>query len=67
MTMLKAHDATHMVELTEALLEKGIVIEGWTGIRLLGLDFVEIHGRLVVTSVETYLRYANVLGGLALP
>jgi hypothetical protein len=51
-----------VAELVDVILDKGIVIDVWTRISVLGLELLTIEARMVVTSVETYLRYADAIG-----
>ena len=40
----------------------GIVIDAWVRISLVGIDLVTVEARVVVASIDTYLRYADALG-----
>jgi hypothetical protein len=44
------------------VLDKGIVIDAWVRIALVGIDLVTIEARVVVASIDTYLRYAQAIG-----
>jgi hypothetical protein len=48
--------------LVDVILDKGIVIDAWARVSVLGLELLTIEARMVVTSVETYLRYADTIG-----
>jgi len=50
-----------MIDVLDRVLDKGIVIDGWWKISLAGISLLAIDGRIVVASIETYLRYASVL------
>jgi gas vesicle structural protein len=54
-------------ELVEALLERGIVLETNVQLSVLGLDLVGVRARVVVASLDAYLRYADALLGLPPP
>jgi len=54
--------STSVAELVSEILDKGIVIDAWARVSLLGLDLLTIEARVVVASVETYLRYADAIG-----
>jgi hypothetical protein len=43
------------------ILDKGIVIDRWASASVLGLELLTIEARMLVTSVETYLRYADAM------
>jgi len=48
----------------DRVLDKGIVIDAWVRISLVGIDLISEQSRVVVASSETYLKYAD-SGGLA--
>ena len=52
-------------EILERVLDRGIVIEWWGRISLAGIDLVTAVADVVVTSLDTYLRYANALNDVA--
>jgi hypothetical protein len=54
-------EAASLAELVDVILDKGIVIDAWTRLSVLGLELLTIETRMVVTSVETYLRYADAI------
>jgi hypothetical protein len=47
------------IDVLDRVLDKGIVISGWGRMSVVGLDLVGFHGRFVVASIETHLRYAE--------
>jgi hypothetical protein len=55
----------HMVDLFDRILDKGIVIDVWARVVLAGLDLgLTWEARIVVASIETYLKYAKPIGFL---
>jgi hypothetical protein len=54
-------ESASLAELVDVILDKGIVIDAWTRVSVLGLELLTIETRMVVTSVETYLRYAEAI------
>src|SRR5205807_9341213 len=60
--MRKAPESASLAELVDVILDKGIVIDAWVRVSLLGLELLTIEARVVVASVDTYLRYAEALG-----
>jgi hypothetical protein len=52
-------------ELIDRVLDRGLVVEGWAGVSLLGIELLTIDTRAVVMSIETYLQYANAIGSTA--
>jgi hypothetical protein len=52
------------IDVTERVLDKGVVIDYWSRISLLGVDILtRIEGRIIVASIDTYLGYAERIGG----
>lgn len=50
-----------VAEVLDRVLDKGIVIDAWLRVSLVGIELVTIEARVVVASLETYLDYAPVL------
>lgn len=53
---------TSLVDVLDRVLDKGIVIDAYIRVSLVGIDLVSVEARVVVASVETYLRYADAIG-----
>src|ERR1700754_4125485 len=53
-------------EVLELILDRGVVIDVFVRISLLGIEILTIEARIVVASVDTYLRYAEAVGRLTL-
>jgi len=51
-----------LAEVLDRILDKGIVIDAWVRVSLLGLEILTIEARVVVAGVETYLKYAEAVG-----
>ncbi len=58
--------SSSLAELLNVILDKGIVIDAWARMSLVGIEILTIEARVVVASVETYLRYAEAIGLTAL-
>jgi hypothetical protein len=54
-------------EVLDRVLDKGIVIDAWAAVSLLGIEIVSIQAQVVVASVETYLKYARAMSAITLP
>lgn len=52
---------TSLVDVLDRVLDKGIVIDAYIRVSLVGIDLVSVEARVVVASVETYLRYADAI------
>jgi hypothetical protein len=51
-----------LAELLNVILDKGIVIDAWVRLSVIGIEILTLEARIVVASVETYLRYAEAIG-----
>ena len=64
MAIERVSGGSSLIDVLDRVLDKGIVIDAWVRISLVGIDLISQHSRVVVASSETYLRYAD-LGGMA--
>jgi hypothetical protein len=62
MPIEKAMASSSLVEVLDRILDKGIVIDAWVRISLIGIEILTIEARVVVASVDTYLKYAEAIG-----
>ena len=53
-------------EVLELILDRGVVIDAFVRVSLIGIEVLSIDARVVVASVETYLRYAEAVGRVSL-
>ena len=51
-----------LAEVLDRILDKGLVLDAWVRVSLLGLEILTIEARGVIASVETYLKYAEAIG-----
>jgi hypothetical protein len=51
-----------LIDVLDRILDKGIVIDAWVRVSLVGIDLITVEARVVVASIDTYLRYADALG-----
>ena len=64
-----------LADVIEIILDKGIVIDAYVRVSLVGIEILTIDARIVVASVDTYLRFAEATnrldlddkGGMGLP
>jgi hypothetical protein len=50
------------IDVLDRVLDKGIVISAWGRVSVVGLELAGLEMRVVVSSIETHLRYAEDLG-----
>lgn len=62
----RAPAGTNLIDVLDRVLDKGIVIDAYVRVSLVGIDLVSVEARIVVASVETYLRYADSIGGVGM-
>jgi len=55
-----------LAEVLELILDKGLVIDIYVRISLVGIELLTIDARIVVASVDTYLRFAEAVNRLDL-
>lgn len=57
--------SSSLAEVVDRILDKGIVVDAWVSVSLVGIEVLSIRARAVIASVETYLKYADALGQTA--
>jgi hypothetical protein len=62
MPVERAPGGTSLIDVLDRILDKGIIIDAWIRVSLVGIDLVTVEARVVVASIDTYLRYADALG-----
>jgi gas vesicle structural protein len=55
----RAPNGAGLYDVLDLILDKGIVIDGFVRVSLVGIELLTIDLRIVVASVDTYLRYAE--------
>ena len=56
---------TSLIDVLDRVLDKGIVIDAWVRVSLVGIDLITVEARVVVASIDTYLRYSEAVGQVA--
>jgi hypothetical protein len=57
---------TDLTDVLDRVLDKGIVVDAWLKFTIVGVDLLTLQARVVVASLETYLKYNEVVSGAAL-
>ena len=52
-------DASSLAEVLDRILDKGIVVDVWARVSLVGIEILTVEARVVVASVDTYLHYSE--------
>jgi gas vesicle structural protein len=55
-----------LAEVIDIILDKGLVIDAYVRVSLIGIEILTIDARIVIASVDTYLRFAEAVGRLDL-
>ena len=62
----RAPHPTGLAEVVDLILDKGLVIDVYVRVSLVGIELLTIDARIVVASVDTYLRFAEAVNRLDL-
>jgi hypothetical protein len=62
MAIEKVNASSSLAEVIDRILDKGIVIDAWVRVSLVGIELIAIEARVVVAGVDTYLKYAEAVG-----
>src|SRR3954454_20523344 len=55
-----------LADVVEMILDKGLVIDAYVRVSLVGIELITIDARIVIASVDTYLRFAGATNRLDL-
>jgi len=55
-----------LADVIEIILDKGLVIDAYVRVSLVGIELLTIDARIVIASVDTYLRFAEATNRLDL-
>ena len=55
-----------LADVIEVILDKGLVIDAYVRVSLVGIELITIDARIVIASVDTYLRFAEATNRLDL-
>lgn len=62
MAVERTPGGTSLIDVLDRVLDKGIVIDAWVRVSLVGIDLVTVEARVVVASIDTYLKYSEAVG-----
>jgi len=51
-----------LIDVLDRVLDKGIVIDAWVRVSLVGIDLLTVEARIVVASIDTYIKYSEAVG-----
>src|SRR5262245_62358483 len=59
MAVERAPGGTSLIDVLDRVLDKGIVIDAWVRVSVVGIDLITVEARVVVASIDTYLKYSE--------
>jgi hypothetical protein len=62
----RAPSPSGLAEVVDLILDKGLVIDAYVRVSLVGIEVLTIDARIVIASVDTYLRFAEAVNRLDL-
>lgn len=62
MAVQKSTDSSSLAEVIDRILDKGIVIDAFARVSVVGIEILTVEARVVIASVDTWLRYAEAVG-----
>ncbi len=64
MVIERASSNSSFIDVLDRVLDKGIVIDAWVRVSLVGIDLVTVEARVVVASIATYFSHADAIAEL---
>ena len=65
MALERTPSGSSLIDVLDRVLDKGIVIDAWVRVSLVVIDLLTVEARIVVASIDTYLKYADAVGMMA--
>lgn len=65
MPIERTSGSTSLIDVLDRVLDKGIVIDAWVRVSLVGIDLITVEARVVVASIDTYLKYSEAVNQAA--
>jgi hypothetical protein len=59
MVLERTAGKSSVIDVLDRVIDKGIVIDAWLGLSLVGIELVTVEARMIVASIETYVRHAD--------
>src|SRR5499427_1109702 len=53
-----------LADVIDVILDKGLVVDAYVRVSLVGIELLTIDARIVIASVDTYLRFAEAVNRL---
>src|SRR5919201_1763866 len=62
----RAPSPSGLADVLDVILDKGLVIDAYVRVSVIGIEVLTIDARIVIASVDTYLRFAEAVSRLDL-
>ena len=62
----RAPSPSGLADVIDLILDKGLVIDAYVRVAVIGIELITIDARIVIASVDTYLRFAEAVNRLDL-
>jgi hypothetical protein len=62
----RAPSPSGLVDVLDLILDKGLVIDAYVRVSVIGIELITIDARIVIASIDTYLRFAEAVNRLDL-
>src|SRR5689334_3879631 len=62
----RAPSPSSLADVVDLILDKGLVIDAYVRVAVIGIELITIDARIVIASVDTYLRFAEAVNRLDL-
>lgn len=62
MIVERAPGGSSLIDVLDRVLDKGIVIDAWVRVSLVGIDLLTVGSRIVVASIDTHLEHSAAVG-----
>src|SRR2546421_8043504 len=62
----RAPSPSGLADVVDLILDKGIVIDAYVRVAVIGIELITIDARIVIASIDTYLRFAEAVNRLDL-
>jgi hypothetical protein len=56
--------SSSLADVIDTILDKGLVLDAYVRVSLVGIEILTIDARVVIASVDTYLRFADAVNRL---
>jgi gas vesicle structural protein len=64
MPVERSTGGTSLIDVLDRVLDKGIVIDAWVRVSLVGIDLITVEARVVVASIDTYIKYSEAVSAV---